>query len=39
MDNYNLAYISEEKLTGFAASEARLLRWRAKAPPKALLRF
>ena len=37
MDNYNLAYISEEKLPGFAASEARLLRVEGEGSAKSCL--
>ena len=37
MDNYNLAYISEEKLPGFAASEARLLRVEGEGSAKSCI--
>ena len=37
MDNNSLAYISEEKLAGFAASEARLLRVESEGSAKSCI--
>ena len=37
MEHYSLAYISEEKLPGFAASEARLLRVEGEGSAKSCI--